>query len=151
MADLLTAATVQIGYAAKTKGLERLGHIVKAQGYLGRVAVPLAPAPIQPDEPAVDEPLSPDFRIALAQILAACGFDVSVTNDPVAVVAKASPDQNRELALIGFFGQPGNPGTPGVDWSLFERYYQDDGQGNWSPIGAAASDGAWRTYVLGIR
>ena len=94
--------------------------------------------------------------VAMWQILTSLGFDPE-NNKPnaAAVIDKASPDQNRQLALLGFFAQPGS--HAGVDYSLFERYYEEapvglteGGQpteGNWAPKDPSTS--AWAAYQHG--
>jgi len=75
------------------------------------------------------------------------GEDGSVTAraiDPGAVLEVASSQQVRELALLGFFGQPGI--VPGADYGLFEQYYEPmpDSPGSWQPKNPNAS--AWALY-----
>jgi len=67
--------------------------------------------------------------------------------DPVAIMAAADEEQERELALLGVFGQPGT--NPDIDYSLFEQYYQSTGDGNWAPKDEYASTGTWQAYKAG--
>ncbi len=80
---------------------------------------------------AVEVELSADPGVATAQILTALGFDPTKTLDLPAIIKVASPDQNRQLALLGVFGRPGD--TAGADYSLFKRYYTQ------APVGLDAN------------
>lgn len=155
MADLLGAAATQIKYAANElrSGDQdaTLAHIIKAQGFLARAAAPLAPVltVLAADEPA--EPLSSDPTVAGPQILAAVGHPVRqdaeghlTTDDAASILGDCSPEQNRELALLGYFGQPGTTNVVGVDFSLWNQYYE------FADGGARPKDpnmAIWATYL----
>ena len=81
--------------------------------------------------------LSSDPSTAERQILADLGF--GSVSDPKDVLKVASAQQNRELALLGYFGVPG---SYEADYSLFERYYADQGPSAGAPsAGRAAAEG----------
>lgn len=96
-------------------------------------------------------PLSDDPSVALAQILAATGvapmrsgtsFDYPADSR---VYDAATPAQRRELALLGFFGNPDATWQAGVDWSLFEAYYTKQVNGSWQPTDVEHP--VWATYL----
>lgn len=143
MADLLTAiGTLATKLIPNSTGDKRRTYVARLADYSHRLLfaeVPQLALEKAPDEATVPD-LSPNANVAEVQILTALGFDTKQAIDPSAVVKAASPDQNRELALLGFFGSPTHP-IPGADYSLFTRYYEEspvgltpDGQpteGNW--------------------
>lgn len=160
MADLLPAIQrLANKLIPNSTGDQHHAYVLRLAEYSARYAGQSAPVQVRTAlaaEPS-EEPLSRIPGVALAQILAACGFDSTQTTDPLAVLDKASPDQNRQLALLGFFGQPSKP-VSGADYSLFTKYYKElpvglteGGQpteGNWIPINeTVAQDGAWQTYL----
>lgn len=94
---------------------------------------PPPPTPTPPGDTTLT--LSTDPSIAEKQILASLGFgDVS---DPTEVLRVATPEQVRELALLGYFGQPG--AVAGVDYSLFKQYYKEGSVGVGSPSASKAA------------
>lgn len=110
------------------------------------------------------EPLSPTAQRAIAEnpawgILNEIGFSpdkyVVYTSegvmvsaiDPVSIMAAANEQQERELALLGVFGQPGT--NPDIDYSLFEQYYEPmpGFPGSWQPKAEYANTGTWQAYL----
>ena len=98
--------------------------------------------------------LSSDPTVAGPQILASVGHPVRVvdqgdgprlvTDDAASILADCSSVQNRELALLGYFGKPGETQLTGVDFSLWETYYE------FADGGARPKDPAqaiWATYL----
>ena len=128
--------------------------------YSTRLAVLVSPALAKAEiaELEVPEPLSSDPSVARAQILAATGHPLTFdetgqarTLDPEAVLKDASPEQNAQLALLGFFGN--NVEWAAVDWSLFLKYYepQATGGGDWQPKAPYFDTGTWPAYVATLR
>jgi hypothetical protein len=122
-------------------------QIAKINEFNTRILVSIVGSTVDVTDP--DEALSPLPAVAIHQILAATGHPTTIgetggTNPRTAaeVIADATPEQQRELALLGFFAQPG---AHPVDYSLFEQYYVNDGQGNWAPKDPDKS--AWATYL----
>ena len=68
---------------------------------------------------------------------------------PESIMAAANEQQERELALLGVFGQPGT--YPDIDYSLFEQYYQPMAgfPGSWEPKEQYATIGTWQAYKAG--
>lgn len=113
------------------------------------------------------EPLSEKPGIAIHQILAAIGATGVANNaahpevltyNAEEVIALASPQQQRELALLGFFSDPGTHAN--VDYSLVEKFKEktpaggldEGGQpigGNWVVKEPYANIGAWAAYQAG--
>lgn len=144
---VIANATRIIEYAART---------------LGATASAVAAAPASDDASSASSDLSITDLRAIAEnpawgILNAIGFkpdryvsygaDGSVTVaalSPADVIAAADEQQERELALLGFFGQPGL--YPEVDYSLFEQYYRPifGREGSWEPIESGVN--AWNDY-----
>jgi hypothetical protein len=155
MADLLAAAQKQITYAGNefasgdaVKGQE---HLDKAAAFIERAAGGESSGVLLANN-GEDAPLSTDASTALAQILSATGHPITLNEegqtvaiDPLNVIADASAEQQRELALLGFFGQPES--RDDVDYSLFTEYYHATGDGNWAPNDPDTS--AWATYLAG--
>lgn len=117
----------------------------------GRVAaVAVAAKALAPEAPEV---LSSDPGTALHQILAATGHPVQVIDgrtqaiDPGSVLDDATPEQIRELALLGFFGQSAPNPIKGVDYSLFDRYYEHDAPNHWQPKAEYMNTGTWQSYI----
>lgn len=94
---------------------------------------------------ATDAPLSTDPSEAIRQLLARLGFDPNATNSPAAILGAASPEQNRQLTLLGLFGGPG--AFAGADYTLFSQYYDTDGAGNSAPKEPYANTGTWQAYM----
>lgn len=125
--------------------------------YSTRLAVLVSPALAVKEaaEVAVPEPLSTDPSIAIHQLLAATGHPVRIVDgetsavDPSGVIADATPEQNRLLALLGFFGN--DTTLPGIDWSLFLERYETTGEGNWQPTAAYQAAGGWAGYLAGAK
>jgi hypothetical protein len=122
-------------------------YTLRAIEYLSRIA---ASAGADVDDDVLVTEISSNPSIAIHQILLATGHPVEFTEagasiaiDPQAVLKDATPEQVRELALLGFFGQPGLHAD--VDYGLFEQYYVGDDLGNWAPKDPDKS--AWSTYL----
>ena len=144
---------VRLAKAGDKEGLLR--YSLRLADYATRLAVLVGP-PLAAKEAAelyVPEPVSSDPSVAVQQILAATGHPLTfgpsgetLAIDGASVIADATPQQQRELALLGFFGQPAT--NPSVDWSLFLRYYEPmDELGNWTPKEAYAFTGTWQGYL----
>jgi hypothetical protein len=141
-----------------------LVQIAKINEFTGRILVSIVGSNVDVTDP--EEPLSADPSVAIHQILAATGHPTVLTEagatlprQPEDVLKDATAEQARELALLGYFGQSAPNPIPGVDYSLFDQYYElspvtglDAGG---QPIGGAwvTKDkaenykGAWATYL----
>lgn len=141
-------------YIPNTKGAAQQGWYLRLSDYATRRAAELAPPLTKAEiaDLAISEPLSTDPSIAIHQILARVGHPVTfnaegatIGLDPAAVIADASPEQNAELALLGFFGTSGLHAK--VDYSLFEKYYEQDAPDHWQPKAPYANTGTWQAYM----
>jgi hypothetical protein len=98
--------------------------------------------------------LSTNPEVARLQIYAAAGVP-AVDNGKGALIAPpreailqaVTPDQNRLLGLLGLWGPPGN--MVGADYSLFERYFENDVPDHWQPKAEFANTGVWQSYLAG--
>jgi hypothetical protein len=161
-AAIKTISEVYLGRVVKSGDRDGIAKwSLRLADYSTRLAVLVSPPLAMREAAEVEaEPLSKDPSIAMHQILAATGHPVKVgpagevyAIDPAGVIADATPQQNRELALLGFFGN--DVTTPGIDWSLFLHYYQPDTSGNndggWTPKPQYdATGGAWQSYLAGV-
>ena len=157
-AAIKTISEVYLGRVVKSGDRDGIAKwSLRNADYSTRLAVLASPALAAKEAAELDvpEPLSSDPSIALHQILAATGHPVKVVNgetfavDPAAVLADATPEQVRELALLG--GVFGNPDSmPGVDWSLFLANYERTADG-WQPTAAYQAAGGWAGYLAGVQ
>jgi hypothetical protein len=157
----------RLGAAIKTISEKYLGNVIAANDtagiakwsirladYATRLAVLVSPPlpPIEHKDVVIPEPLSSDAATALAQLLKAAGHPLtfitdengvkwSVSIDPAAVAQDATPEQQREIALLGFFGV-GPDHLAGVDYTLRDRYYTNQGR---APIDPDIDP--WATYL----
>ena len=143
-------------YIPNTEGQVQQGWYLRLASYAARRAAELAPPLTAEDveDFADDEPLSSDPSVAIHQLLARTGNPVTFNEagatlalDPVAVLEDATDEQQRELALLGFFGQKGTRND--VDYSLWEQYYDQDADGNAAPKEQYATGGTWQAYLAG--
>jgi len=150
----------RLGAAIKTISEKYLGNVIRAgdtegilkwstrlADYSTRLAALVAPPLTKAEAAEVEVPpaLSADPSVAIAQILAALGFDSRITNAPAAILAAASPEQNAQLTLLGLFGTPDDQATfPTADFSLYLQYHERVG-GGWAP--KAGIEAAWPEYA----
>ena len=144
MADLITAARTQIGYARKTLKTpkEAAEHLDKADAFLERAAHVATLAAVA----APDEPLSDDPSVAQGQLLDRIGVARDASFG--AIKAAADDEQERLLVLLGVAGQPGV--FTDADYSLFEHYYEpssppdeENGLQSWAPKPEWAAVNIW--------
>jgi hypothetical protein len=151
---LADAAITRLGYFKNKyedgQTDDALAHLAKASSFEARILVSIVGSTVDVTDP--DEALSANPAVAIHQILAATGHPTvldeagaTLARQPDDVLRDASEEQARELALLGFFGQPGT--NANVDYSLFEQYYQSTGDGNWAPKDEYATTGTWQAYL----
>ena len=157
--DLLTAMqTLTNKLIPNSTGEKRHLYELRLATYALRSAGQSAPVVQLAAEPEseADEPLSPFPTAALVQIFAAAGTPFTVNPDGTLdtfedierFIAVASPEQIRQVALIGFFGSTGSRSD--VDYSLRQQYYDLDPDGNETPKPQYFDVGGWHNYVKGL-
>lgn len=133
-----------------------LAQLAKINEFTGRILVSIAGSPVDVNDP--DEPLSSNADVARAQLRAAVGFPIEFDAegnvkaiDAAALAAAATPEQQRELALLGVFGQIGT--RDDVDYSLREQYFGFNDQGvevlKSDTPDTLVSENPWETYLQG--
>jgi hypothetical protein len=159
----------RLGAAIKVISERYLGNVIRAgdtegilkwstrlADYSTRLAALVAP-PLTMAEKAdvtVDDALSADPSVAAVQLLTAIGLPPEardgglITASPQAILAAASPEQNAELTLLGFFGTPDSAATfPTADYTLYVKYHEPV-FGGWAP--KEGIEAAWPAYIADI-
>lgn len=133
-----------------------LAQLAKINEFTGRILVSIAGSSVDVNDP--DEPLSANPDVARAQLRAAVGFPIEFDAegnvkaiDAAALAKAASPEQQRELALLGVFGQIGT--RDDVDYSLREQFFAINEKGvevlKSDTADTLVSENPWATYLAG--
>jgi hypothetical protein len=128
-------------------------HLDKAATFIERAASGESSGVVLAND-GESAPLSGDASIATAQILAATGHPITLNEegqtvaiDPLEVIADASPEQIEQLTVLGFFGATGS--REDVDYTIRQRFYDQDPDGNEAPKPEYADGGTWAAYLAG--
>jgi hypothetical protein len=135
-----------------SEGEQKEIYAARMLQYAGRAYASIVPSALV--EEADDIDLSTNPEIARLQIYEAAGVP-AVDNGKGALIAPpreailkaVTPDQNRLLGLLGLWGPPGN--MAGADYSLFERYFENDAPDHWQPKAEFGNTGVWQAYLAG--